>query len=183
MYFEAVHSKYALGREYWLVVHRENIATSLATSPTMLRRVQLDDNVDILVDLHTPGINVTMATVKAITVTVQNLSFKLDCTRGVKLVEDPAMRSQLQVDIKKLKEHEFAVQVTVGTDENDAPAVREVMDLICKGVDAIEKRYPEDERESLDSHEELKMLALFPTLFDRYSVTCKTKTQQEAVDT
>ncbi|CAG8976282.1 hypothetical protein HYALB_00011767 [Hymenoscyphus albidus] len=183
MDFEAVHSKYVQGRVYWLVIHLQKVAPPFATSPTMIQRVQPDDNVGLIVDLHTPGINVTMATGKAITVTVQNLSFKLDCTRGVKLVEDPAMRFQLQVDVKKLKEHEFTVQVTVGTDENDTPAVREVMDLICKGFDAIENRYPEDERECLDSHEELKMLALFPALFDRYSVACKAKTQQEEVDT
>jgi len=65
----------------------------------------------------TPGISVVMAAGKVVRVTVQNLSFELDCTQGVKLVEDPAMRFQLQVDIKKRTKQEFAVEVTVGTDE------------------------------------------------------------------
>jgi hypothetical protein len=58
-----------------------------------------------------------MAAGKVIRVTVQNLSFELDCTQGIKLVEDPAMRFQLQVDIKKRTEQEFVIEVTVGTDE------------------------------------------------------------------
>jgi hypothetical protein len=53
------------------------------------------DDANIIVDLHTPGINVAMAAGKVIRVTVQNLSFELDCTQGVKLVEDPAIRFQL----------------------------------------------------------------------------------------
>jgi hypothetical protein len=84
----------------------------------MLDRVQPSVNdTDIIVDLHTPGINVTMAARKVVRVTVQNLSFELDCTQGVKLVEDPAMRFQLQVKIKKRSKLEFTVEVVVGTDE------------------------------------------------------------------
>ena len=62
----------------------------------MLNRVQPSaDDANIVFDLHTPGINVTMAAGKLIRVTVQNLSFELDCTQGVKLVDNPAMRFQL----------------------------------------------------------------------------------------
>lgn len=38
-------------------------------------------------------------------------------TQGVRLVEDPAMRFQLQVEIKEQTKQEFVVEVTVGTDE------------------------------------------------------------------
>ena len=118
MSFEAFHSEYAQGRVYWLVVYLKKPATPLAFSSTMLDRVQPSANdANIVVDLHTPGINVTMAAGKVIRVTVQNLSFELDCTQGVKLVEDPAMRFQLQVEIKERTKQEFAVEVTVGTDE------------------------------------------------------------------
>jgi len=54
---------------------------------------------------------------KVVRVTVQNLSFELDRTQRVKLVEDPAMRFQLQVEIKERSKEEFVVEVTVGTDE------------------------------------------------------------------
>ena len=88
-----------------MVVYLKKPATPLAFSSTMLDRVQPSaDNANIAVDLHTPGINVTMAARKVIRVTVQNLSFELDCTQGVKLVEDPAMQFQLQVDIRKRTE-------------------------------------------------------------------------------
>ena len=84
----------------------------------MLDRVQPSANdANIVVDLHTPGINVTMAAGKVVRVIVQKLSFELDCTQGVKLVEDPAMRFQLQVEIKERTKQEFAVEVTVGTNE------------------------------------------------------------------
>lgn len=39
-------------------------------------------------------------------VTVQSLSFELNCTDGVKLIEDLAMRFQLQVDIKEQTKQE-----------------------------------------------------------------------------
>src|SRR6266487_1278364 len=98
MPFEAFHSEFAQGRVFWLVVYLEKPATPLAFSSTMLDRVQPSaDDANIIVDLHTPGINVTMAAGKVIRVTVQNLSFELDYTQGVKLVEDPAMRFQEQV--------------------------------------------------------------------------------------
>jgi hypothetical protein len=84
----------------------------------MLDRVQPSANdANIVVDLHTPGINVTIAAGKVIRVMVQNLGFELDCTQGVKLVEDPAMRFQLQVEIKERTKQEFAVEVTFGTNE------------------------------------------------------------------
>jgi hypothetical protein len=118
MPFEAFHSEYAHGRVYWLVVHLKKPAASIEHSSTMLSRVQPSaDDANIIVDLHTLGMNVTMAGRKVIRVTVQNLSFELDCTHGVKLVEDPVMRFQLQVEIKEQTKQEFAVEVTVGTDE------------------------------------------------------------------
>jgi hypothetical protein len=47
----------------------------------MLDRVQPSANdATIVVDLYTPGINVTKAARKVIRVTVQNLGFELDCT-------------------------------------------------------------------------------------------------------
>lgn len=108
MSFEAFYSEYAQGRVYWLVVYLKKLATPLAFSSTMLDRVQPSANdANIIVDLHTPGINVTMAAGEVIRVTVQNLSFELDCTQGVKLVEDSAMRFQLQVDIKKRTKHSW----------------------------------------------------------------------------
>jgi hypothetical protein len=45
------------------------------------------------------------------------LNFELDCTQGVKLVEDLTMRLQLRVKIKERTKQEFAVRVTVRTDE------------------------------------------------------------------
>ena len=51
--------------------------------------------------------------------------------------------------------------------------MREVMDLICERVDAIEMSYPkEDERERHDSHEGLKILAVHPAWLDHYKITC-----------
>jgi len=184
MPFEAFHSKYAHGRVYWLVVYLKKPATPLALSSTMLGRVQPSaDDADIVVDLHTLDINVTTAARKVIRVTVHNLSFELDCTQGVKMVENPAMRFQLQVEIEERTKDEFAVEVTVGTDEDDTLAVREVMDLICERVDNIEMSYPADERERCDSHEHLKILALPPAWLDQYKITCQTTAQKEAVDT
>jgi hypothetical protein len=63
------------------------------------------------------GTNVTTAAGKAVKATVQNPSFELDCTQGVRLVEDPSMRFQLQVEIKGRTKQEFAVGITIGTDE------------------------------------------------------------------
>src|SRR6266536_4002478 len=105
MSFEAFYSEYAQGRVYWLVVYLKKPATPLAFSSTMLDRVQPSANdANIVVDLHTPGINVRMAAGKVIRVMVQNLNFELDCTQGVKLVEDPAMRFQEQVWTHVVKE-------------------------------------------------------------------------------
>lgn len=54
-------------------------ATALAFSSTTLDRVQPSVNdANIVVDLHTSGINVRMAAGKVKRVTVQNLSFELD---------------------------------------------------------------------------------------------------------
>jgi len=87
---------------FWLLVYLEKPATPLAFCSTMLDRVQPSaGDTNIIVDLYTPSVNVTMAAVKAIRATLQNLSFELDCTQGVRLVEDPAMRFQLQVEIKE----------------------------------------------------------------------------------
>ena len=118
MPFEAFYSEFAQGRVFWLVLYLKKPATPLAFSNTMLNRVQPSaDDANIVADLHTPGINITMAARKVIRVTVQNLSFELDCTQGVKLVDDPAMRFQLQVEIKEQTMQEFAIKITVGTDE------------------------------------------------------------------
>jgi hypothetical protein len=66
----------------------------------MLSRVKASaSDPNIFVDLHTPGINVTLVAGKVLKVTVENLTFKLNCTHKVKLVEDPAMRFQLKVNI------------------------------------------------------------------------------------
>jgi hypothetical protein len=51
---------------------------------------------------------------KVIRVTVQNLSFELDCTQGVNLVEDPAMLFQLQVEIQERPKQEFTVRSQLG---------------------------------------------------------------------
>ena len=83
----------------------------------MLDHAQPSIAILISSSISTPGINVTMAAGKVIRVMVQNLSFELDCTQGVKLVEDPAMRFQLQVEIKEQTKQEFVVEVIVGTDE------------------------------------------------------------------
>ena len=96
MPFEAFHSEYAHGRMYWLVVHIKKPAAPIEPGSTMLRRVQLSTTNDIIVDLHSLGMNVALAGGKVIRVSVQSLSFDLDCTDGVKLVEDLAMRFQLQ---------------------------------------------------------------------------------------
>jgi hypothetical protein len=57
-----------------------------------------------------------------------------------------------------------------------ALAVREVMDLICKRVDAIEISYSEkDEREHHRSQEDLKILAVHP-LWLEYLITGRLRT-------
>ena len=62
----------------------------------MLDRVQPSTyDANIVVDLYTPGINITIVAGKSIRVMVQNLSFELDCTQEVKLIDDPAMRFKL----------------------------------------------------------------------------------------
>ena len=53
------------------------------------------------------------------------------------------------------------VRILVGTDAGDTPEVRDVMDLICEKVNAIESSYPRDAQELLDIYEELKILATF----------------------
>ena len=101
-----------------MVVHLKKLATLLAFGSRMLNCVQPSpDDTDIVIDLHALGINVTIAAGKIIRVTVQNLSFELDCTQGVKLVNDPAMRFQAQVEIKKQTKQEFTIEVTVEMDE------------------------------------------------------------------
>jgi hypothetical protein len=58
------------------------------------------------------------------------------------------------------------------------------MDLICEKVEAIGISYPkEDERERCDSHEDLKILAVYPAWLDHYKITCQTAAQEEAVNT
>jgi hypothetical protein len=116
MSFAAFHSEGLQGRTYWLVVHLTK--PTLALSDTMVERVQASTNdSNIFIDHHTPGINVTMGDKKVLRVTVQNLTFELDCERGVKLLEDPAMRFQLKVEISKESEWDFVIKVIVGTDE------------------------------------------------------------------
>jgi hypothetical protein len=57
------------------------------------------------------------------------------------------------------------------------------MDLICQRVSTIEMNYPEDERELYDSHEDLKILAVYPAWLAHYKITCQTDVQEEAVNT
>lgn len=185
MPFTAFHSTQAQGRIFWLVVHLKKPSSALAPSDTMLSRVKASANdPDIFVDLHTPGIDVTLVAGKVLKVTVENLTFKLDCTRKVKLIEDLAMRFQLKVNISEENKWEFIVDVTVGKDENDSLAVRQVMDLICERVDAIEMSYANPRaRERQESHEELKFLAVLPAWMDHYKVTCRTLAQERAINT
>ncbi|CZR69729.1 uncharacterized protein PAC_19629 [Phialocephala subalpina] len=73
------------------------------------------------------------------------------------------MRSHLRVEIKEQTKQGFGVEITDGTGEDDTSAVRKVKDLICETLDTIEMSYPkEDERERYDSHEDLKILAIYP---------------------
>ncbi|KUJ09516.1 uncharacterized protein LY89DRAFT_676297 [Mollisia scopiformis] len=135
----------------------------------MLERVAFA-NPNIFVDLHTPGIDVTLAG-KVLKVTVENLTFELDYRRKVK------------VNISEENEWEFRVDVTIGKDENDSLAVRQVMDLICERVDDIEMSYANPRaRERQESHEELKFLAALPAWMDHYKVTCRTPAQERAIN-
>ena len=184
MSFEALYSKYAQGRTFWLVVHLQKPALALAVSETMLERVQLPSaNADIVVDLHAPGIMLAISPTKVLTVTVQHLSFQLDCKGPVKLIDNPALRFQLQISIEKRTESEFAVGILVGIDAGDTLAVRNVMDLICEKVNAIESSYSPDAQEPFDTHEELKILAALHPWLVNYKVTYSTDTQRQAIDT
>jgi hypothetical protein len=118
MRFETFYSEFTQGRVFLLVVRLEKPATLPAFSNTMLDRVRSSaDDIKIIVDIHTPGINATMVARKIVRVTVQDLSFELDCTQGIKLVEDPAMRFQLKVGISEENKQEFVVKAIVGKDE------------------------------------------------------------------
>ena len=76
-----------------MVVYLKKPAIPLAFSSTMLDRVQPSaKDTNIIVDPYTDGINVAMTAGKIIRATVQNLTCELDCTEGVKLVENPAIR-------------------------------------------------------------------------------------------
>jgi hypothetical protein len=80
---EAFHSEFAQGRVFWLVVRLpEGTCPILAVSSTMLDCVQSSvDNANIIVDLHTPGIDATIAAGKVVKVIVKNLSFTQDYTQ------------------------------------------------------------------------------------------------------
>jgi hypothetical protein len=118
MPFKASYSEYAQGRTFWLVVHLKKPSSALALRDSMVERVQASANdPDIFVDLYTTGVNLTMGAGRVLRVTVQNLTFELDCTRKVELVENPAMRFQLKVDISSENKREFVVEVIVGRDE------------------------------------------------------------------
>lgn len=58
-----------------------------------------------------------MGTGRVLGVMVQDLTFELNCTLKVKLVEDPAMRFQLKVNISGENKQEFVVEVIVGRDK------------------------------------------------------------------
>ena len=169
---------------FWLVVHLQKPALALAVSDTILERVQHSfENTDIVVDIHTQGIMLEMSSTKVLTVTVQNLSFQLDCKGPVELIKNPALRFQLQISIEQRTESEFAVRILVGTDAGDTPKVRDVMDLIYKNLNDIELSYPDDAQETFDIHEEVKMLATFDHRLVNYKVTCSTNAQRQAIDT
>lgn len=71
MPFTALYSTQTLGRIFWLVVHLQKPSSALALSDTMLERVKTSANdPDIFVDLHTPGIGVTLVAEKVLEVTV-----------------------------------------------------------------------------------------------------------------
>jgi len=58
----------------------------------MLSRAKASANdPDIFIDLYTPGIDVTLAG-KVLKVTVENLTFELDCTHEVEWLEDSTLR-------------------------------------------------------------------------------------------
>jgi hypothetical protein len=117
MSFAAFYSESFQGRTYWLVVHLKP-PSALALSDTMVKRIQASTNdPNIFIDHHTTGINITMGARNALRVTVQDLTFELDYEREVKLLEDPAMRFQLKVEISNKNEWGFVVKVIVGTDE------------------------------------------------------------------
>jgi hypothetical protein len=118
MPFNATHHETVLGREFFLVVHLKKPPSIITLSPTMLERVKASANdPDIFVDLHTPGIAIAMAAGKVLRVTIQDMTFALDCTSKVTLVEDVALRFRLAVQITEESDREFVIQTTVGTDE------------------------------------------------------------------
>jgi len=184
MSLEPFDSKFAPGRVFWLVIHRTQPASPLVPGSARLVRTQIpaSSSTPVSVVDHTPGMNFTMAGERVLRCTVENLSFDLDCGRGVMLVEDPTMRYQITVKIAERSTQEFVVEAHLGTDENDTADAREVMDLICEKVNDIEMRYDEYERESCDSHEEAKILAVHATWANEYEVLTQTAAQKDTVD-
>lgn len=67
--------------------------SALTLNNKMFLRVKASANdPNIFVDLHAPGVDITLVAGKVLKVTVQILTFKLDCTRSAKLIKDSAMR-------------------------------------------------------------------------------------------
>jgi hypothetical protein len=62
--------------------------------------------------------------------------------------------------------------------------VRPVIDLICERIDAIEMHYANPRaRERQENYEELKFLTVLPVWMEYYKTTCRTPTQERAINT
>jgi hypothetical protein len=183
--YQAFYSPHAQGHMFCMVVHLRKPALNLTVSNTMPNRVQPSlTNVNIVVDLHTPGITLALSPAGTLTVTLHNLAFQLLCgDTTLQLAPNPSLDYQLQVKIIRRGQYEFAVEMLAGIDEADSPAVLQVMDLFCGRVDAIESTYPRDEQERFETHEEFK----FNTSLDRslvnFEATFRTPEQRYALDT
>jgi hypothetical protein len=141
-------------------------------------------NADFVVDLHTPGITFSMSPTRCLVVTAHDFSFELFCNAtSVQIVSNLALQYQLQVRITQRDQYEFAVEFTAMTDEADSPAVREVMDVFCQEINAIEERYPQDQQELIQHHEDFKHLTSLDRWIVDYEVTLSTNAQGNAIGT